>query len=144
VIAPGGSSEHPPTGTCAGENWSVNQINAVMGNTTEWNSTAIFLAWDDFGGFYDHLTPPDSDQYGLGPRVPLLVISPYAKAAFISHTQYEFSSFGSQYQQHRDQRRLQPDEQLWQHPGSRQKLHHYSHFQAHNHGGPLWHGEDHR
>ncbi|HEV2379464.1 MAG TPA: alkaline phosphatase family protein [Terriglobia bacterium] len=93
VIAPGGSSEHPSNSTCAGENWSVNQINAVMGNQTEWNSTAIFLAWDDFGGFYDHLAPPDSDQYGLGPRVPLLIISPYAKAGYISHSTYEFSSF---------------------------------------------------
>jgi len=58
-----------------------------------WNSTAIFLTWDDFGGFYDHVAPPTLDQYGLGPRVPLLIISPYAKSGFISHTQYEFSSF---------------------------------------------------
>lgn len=98
VVAPGATSEHPlasggPVGTCAGENWTVNQINAVMGNTTEWNSTAIFLAWDDFGGFYDHMAPPDLDQYGLGPRVPLVIISPYAKAGFISNTQYEFASF---------------------------------------------------
>jgi phospholipase C len=93
VIAPGGSIAHPTNSTCAGENWSVSQINAVMGNTAEWNSTAIFLAWDDFGGFYDHVPPPGLDQYGLGPRVPLIIISPYTKAGLISHTQYEFSSF---------------------------------------------------
>jgi len=94
VVAPSGSSEHPMLGgTCVGENWSVNQINAVMGNQTEWNSTAIFLTWDDFGGFYDHEGPPTVDQYGLGIRVPLLIISPYALAGYVSHTQYELSSF---------------------------------------------------
>jgi phospholipase C len=85
-------SEHPPASTCAGENWTVQQINAIMQGPL-WNSTAIFLTWDDFGGFYDHAAPPTADQYGLGPRVPLLIISPYAKAANIAHTQYEFSSF---------------------------------------------------
>jgi phospholipase C len=85
-------SEHPPNSTCAGENWTVAQINAVM-QGSDWGSTAIFLTWDDFGGFYDHVAPPDLDQFGLGPRVPLLIISPYAKKAYISHTPYEFSSF---------------------------------------------------
>jgi hypothetical protein len=85
-------SEHPTASTCNSENWTVNQINAVMGNQSEWNSTAIFLVWDDFGGFYDHVPPPAPDQYGLGARVPLLIISPYAKAGYISHTTYEFSS----------------------------------------------------
>jgi phospholipase C len=59
----------------------------------DWGSTAIFLTWDDFGGFYDHVPPPGVDQIGLGPRVPLLIISPYAKRGLISHTQYEFASF---------------------------------------------------
>jgi len=58
----------------------------------QWNSTAIFLTWDDFGGFYDHVPPPIADVYGFGPRVPLLIISPYAKQGYISHTLYEFSS----------------------------------------------------
>lgn len=84
-------SEHPPYSTCAGENWTVQQINAVM-QGPDWNSTAIFLTWDDFGGLYDHVPPPTLDQYGLGPRVPLLIISPFAKRGYISHTQYEFSS----------------------------------------------------
>jgi phospholipase C len=88
----GPTSEHPPDSTCLGENWTVQQINAIM-QGPDWDSTAIFLTWDDFGGFYDHVPPPGLDQFGLGPRVPLLIISPYAKQGLISHTQYEFSSF---------------------------------------------------
>ena len=91
-IVSGPTSEHPPDSTCLGENWTVQQINAIM-QGPDWNSTAIFLTWDDFGGFYDHVPPPGIDQFGYGPRVPLLIISPYAKQGFISHTQYEFSSF---------------------------------------------------
>lgn len=85
------SSEHPPESACDGENWTVQQINAVM-NSPLWNSTAIFVTWDDFGGFYDHVPPPVEDTYGLGIRVPLLIISPYARSGYISHTQYEPSS----------------------------------------------------
>jgi len=91
VTPPFKKSEHPPTSTCEGENWTVQQINAVM-QGPEWSSSAIFLAWDDWGGFYDHVVPPGVDQFGLGPRVPMIIISPYAKAGNISHTQYEFSS----------------------------------------------------
>jgi phospholipase C len=58
----------------------------------DWSSTAIFLTWDDFGGFYDHLAPPMVDDFGFGPRVPLLVISPFARPGYISQTVYEFSS----------------------------------------------------
>ena len=89
VTGPG--SEHPPTSTCIGENWTVNQINAIM-EGPDWPTTAIFLVWDDFGGFYDHVPPPTADAYGLGERVPLMIISPYAKAGVVSHKQYEFSS----------------------------------------------------
>lgn len=85
------ASEHPPNATCYGENWTVQQINAIM-QGPDWASTAIFLTWDDFGGFYDHVYPPQLDTYGLGPRVPLLIISPYAIPGHISSTQYEFSS----------------------------------------------------
>jgi len=91
VIAGFTQSEHPPTSSCEGENWTVQQINAVMSGP-EWDSTAIFLTWDDFGGFYDHVSPPPIDRFGLGPRVPMLIISPYAKQDYISHTQYEFGS----------------------------------------------------
>jgi phospholipase C len=94
-------SEHPTVdafaGTtlsvsaCAGENWTVQHLNAIM-QGPDWPTTAIILTWDDFGGFYDHVPPPSTDQFGLGPRVPLLVISPYAKEGVISHTVYEFAS----------------------------------------------------
>jgi phospholipase C len=90
-LTTGLGSEHPPNSTCYGENWTVNQINAVM-QGPDWPSTAIFLMWDDFGGFYDHVAPPQIDQFGLGPRVPMLIISPYAKPGYISHVQYEGST----------------------------------------------------
>ena len=57
-----------------------------------WPTTAIVLAWDDFGGFYDHVPPPEVDRYGLGPRVPMIVISPYVKEGIVSHTVYESAS----------------------------------------------------
>jgi phospholipase C len=57
-----------------------------------WNDTAIFLTWDDWGGYYDHVVPPQVDEFGLGIRVPLIVISPYAKEGFVDHTTGEFSS----------------------------------------------------
>jgi phospholipase C len=85
------TTEHPPQSACNGENWTVNQINAIM-QGPDWPSTAIFLMWDDFGGFYDHVPPPGEDQYGLGARVPFIIISPYAKPSYISSTQYEASS----------------------------------------------------
>jgi len=86
-------SEHPPHSTCRGENYTVEQINALM-QSPYWNSSAIFLTWDDWGGFYDHYPPPlpPPDIYGYGPRVPLMIISPYSKSGYISHTVYEFSS----------------------------------------------------
>ena len=92
LIVSGGDLEHPPSGTCAGENSTVQQINAIM-EGPDWNSTAIFLTWDDFGGFYDHVAPPKiKDQFPLGPRVPMIIISPYAIPGKVSHTNYEFSS----------------------------------------------------
>jgi phospholipase C len=90
-LVTGAGSEHPPNSTCQGENWTVQQLNALM-QGPDWATTAVFLTWDDFGGFYDHVPPPTLDEYGLGPRVPMLIISPYAQPGYISHTQYEFSS----------------------------------------------------
>lgn len=92
VITPDWQSEHPDSSTCEGENATVTELNAIMNNRGLWNTTAVFLVWDDFGGMYDHVAPPDVDTFGLGPRVPLLVISPYARPGYISDTQYEFSS----------------------------------------------------
>ncbi len=91
-LVTGDASEHPPLSTCAGENWTVSQLNALM-QGPDWNSTVVFLTWDDFGGFYDHVPPPSRGAYRLGPRVPLIIISPYAKKGYISHELYEFSSF---------------------------------------------------
>ncbi len=84
-------SEHPEYSFCHGENWTTKVINAIM-KSPMWKNTAIFLTWDDYGGFYDHVPPPFVDDFGFGFRVPLLVISPYAKRGFIDHRLGEFSS----------------------------------------------------
>lgn len=85
------ASEHPPYDISTGEQDVVSEINAVMASPY-WNSTAIFVTWDDYGGWYDHVAPPQVDQYGYGFRVPCLIISPYAKQGFIDHTQGDFTS----------------------------------------------------
>lgn len=85
-------SEHPAAGSmCAGENWTVEIVNAIM-RSPEWRHTAIVITWDDFGGFYDHVPPPHLDLYGLGPRVPMLLISPWARQGLITSDLLEFSS----------------------------------------------------
>ena len=101
LSAPWQYTEHPDGKThnsmCQGENWTVQQINAVM-RSPAWSSTVIVLTWDDFGGFYDHVAPTQVDSLGYGFRVPLLVISPYAYARdnasnrHIGHTQLGFAS----------------------------------------------------
>lgn len=95
VLPPEVYNEHPQSdgrSMCVGENWTIRQVNAAM-QGPDWRHTAIFVTWDDFGGLYDHVRPPVVDEFGLGPRVPLLVISPWAKPGHVSHTTYEFSSF---------------------------------------------------
>jgi phospholipase C len=77
-------SEHPPSSIAAGQAWVTRIVNACM-RSPDWNSTAIFLSWDDWGGFYDHVAPPTVNGQGLGLRVPGLVISPYARRGFIDH-----------------------------------------------------------
>jgi phospholipase C len=77
-------SEHPPALVSTGQAYVTSVINAVM-QSRDWNSTAIFLAWDDWGGFYDHVAPPRVDENGYGLRVPALVISPYARKGYIDH-----------------------------------------------------------
>lgn len=84
-------SGHPPTSMCDSENWDVKQINAVM-RSKYWKSTAIVLTWDDFGGFYDHVPPPVMNDIALGPRVPTIIISPYARYNYIDHRIYDFNS----------------------------------------------------
>jgi phospholipase C len=84
-IDPNGKvSEHPTALVSAGQTYVTGLINAIM-QSPEWNSTAIFLSWDDWGGFYDHVIPPAVDQNGYGIRVPGLVISPFARQGFIDH-----------------------------------------------------------
>ncbi len=84
-IDPNGKvSEHPPALVSAGQTYVTGLINAIM-QSPDWNSTAIFLSWDDWGGFYDHVVPPVVDQNGYGLRVPGIVISPYAKQGYIDH-----------------------------------------------------------
>jgi phospholipase C len=84
-------SEHPEWSFCYGENWSTRVINAIM-RSPMWATTAIFVVWDDYGGFYDHVPPPQVDDFGFGIRVPMLVISPYAKRGVVDHQLGEFSS----------------------------------------------------
>jgi phospholipase C len=77
-------SEHPPASVHQGQAYVTAIINAAM-KSPDWNSTAIFLSWDDWGGFYDHVVPPQVDQNGYGLRVPAIIISPYAKKGYIDH-----------------------------------------------------------
>ncbi len=86
-----GPSEHPPARSDCGMDYVTYLVNQVM-QSQYWQSTAIVVTWDDYGGFYDHVTPPQIDAYGEGFRVPTLVISPWARHGFIDHTQYEFAS----------------------------------------------------
>jgi phospholipase C len=84
-------SEHPEYSFCEGQNWTTEVINAIMASPM-WEDTAIFLTWDDYGGFYDHVPPPQVDGFGFGIRVPMLVISPYSRPGHVDHTLGEFSS----------------------------------------------------
>ena len=99
IEPPESYNDHPGSGksVCAGENWTVQQINTIM-KSPYWDSTAIVVVWDDFGGFYDPVVPPHADIMGLGPRTPALIISPYTRSGdnpdggLVDHTTYEFSS----------------------------------------------------
>jgi phospholipase C len=85
------NSDHVACGGGTGPEWVASLVNAV-GESQFWDSTAVFVLWDDWGGLYDHVAPPYKDYDGLGFRVPLLIISPYAKQNYVSHVQYETSS----------------------------------------------------
>ncbi len=85
-------SEHPTSSIRTGQAYVTRLVNAI-GRSRQWNSTAIFLAWDDWGGFYDHVAPPVIDLNGYGFRVPGLVISPYARRHHIDHQRLSFDAF---------------------------------------------------
>jgi phospholipase C len=92
VIPSGVVSEHPTSSIRTGQGYVTSLINAI-GRSREWKSTAIFLAWDDWGGFYDQVRPPQIDLAGYGFRVPGLVISPYARTHLIDHQQLSFDAY---------------------------------------------------
>ena len=90
-------SGHPPSSLCVGENYAVEVVNAVL-HSPQWPTTALFLLWDEWGGFYDHVEPPvverwkDGTPIRYGHRVPCVVISPFARAAYVSHEMYSHVS----------------------------------------------------
>jgi phospholipase C len=91
IVPPYNRSDHPGGGSlCEGESWTADLINRIM-RLPDWRHTAIVLTWDEWGGFYDHVAPPQPDRFGLGVRVPMLIISPWAKQG-VDHTTYDFTS----------------------------------------------------
>ncbi|HXQ96122.1 MAG TPA: alkaline phosphatase family protein, partial [Candidatus Acidoferrales bacterium] len=92
VIPNSKDSEHPPALISTGQSYVTNLINTVMSGP-DWSSSAIFLTWDDWGGFYDQVVPPTVDVNGYGLRVPGLVISPYARQGYIDHQTLSFDAY---------------------------------------------------
>jgi phospholipase C len=92
IVPEGKNSEHPPDSIRAGQAYVTGIINAAM-QGPDWDTTAIFLAWDDWGGFYDHVVPPVVDQNGYGLRVPGLMISAYARKGYIDHQMLSFDAY---------------------------------------------------
>jgi phospholipase C len=91
IVPARNNSDHPGS-PALGPDWVASIVNAI-GESKYWGSTAIFIAWDDWGGFYDHVPPPQTDDMGLGFRVPVIVVSPYARRGYISHVTHEASGF---------------------------------------------------
>ena len=91
LVPNGRNSDHPGNRADTGPSWVAQVVNAI-GESPYWSSSVIVVLWDDWGGFYDHVPPQQLDYTGLGFRVPAIVISPYARAGNVSHTQYEFGS----------------------------------------------------
>jgi phospholipase C len=84
-------SDHSGENKGTGPSWVASVVNAI-GSSAYWNNTAVIVTWDDWGGWYDHVTPKIYNSYELGMRVPLIVISPYARVGYVSHVHYEFGS----------------------------------------------------
>jgi phospholipase C len=92
VMPNGRDSEHPPSRVSQGQSYVTRIVNSIM-RSPDWSSTAIFLAWDDWGGFYDHVQPPRIDVNGYGLRVPGIVISPYSRPGYIDHQTLSFDAY---------------------------------------------------
>jgi phospholipase C len=90
-IAPSGASEHPPGSLATGQRFVRGLVNALMASE-QWNSSAFMMAYDDWGGWYDHVRPPHRDTQGDGFRVPAMLVSPYAREHVIVHTALDFTS----------------------------------------------------
>jgi len=82
IIPPPSLSDHPPWDIDNSQNWTTSVLDAIEASPV-WNTSAVFLTWDDYGGYFDHVPPPVIDQYGLGFRVPLIVVGPYARENYI-------------------------------------------------------------
>lgn len=90
-LVPSGASEHPPASLRSGERFVKSLVNALMISDL-WDSSAFLWTYDDWGGWYDHVRPPRVDKFGLGFRVPALLVSPYARRGYVDSTTSEFSS----------------------------------------------------
>ncbi|HXZ40388.1 MAG TPA: alkaline phosphatase family protein [Terriglobales bacterium] len=90
VIPTGIASDHPG-GNGEGPSWVASLVNAI-GNSPYWSHSVIFITWDDWGGWYDHVPPPIHNAYEYGFRVPLIVVSPYVKPEYVSHVTHDFGS----------------------------------------------------
>ncbi len=84
-------SEHPPMDIRTGMRYVATVVDALM-KSPYWLTSVLVLTWDEYGGFYDHVSPPDEDGQSYGLRVPAIVISPYARPGFVDHTTYDFTS----------------------------------------------------
>ncbi len=91
ITPTGNNSDHPGHNNGTGPAWVASVVNAI-GESPYWDSTAIFIVWDDWGGWFDHVSPHIYNAYELGFRVPMIVVSPYAKSAYVSHQEHEFGS----------------------------------------------------
>jgi phospholipase C len=91
VIPTASASDHAASNDGSGPSWVASIVNAI-GNSAYWSNTAIIITWDDWGGWYDHVAPKIENSYEYGFRVPLIVVSPYAKAGYVSHVTHDFGS----------------------------------------------------
>ena len=91
VIPDGADSDHALSNKGTGPAWVASIVNAV-GTSPYWSNTAIIITWDDWGGWYDHVAPSIYNSYEYGFRVPLIIVSPYSKQAYVSHVTHDFGS----------------------------------------------------